>query len=158
MTILARDVMVRQFDKIHSNAPAGQAIEMILNGRTRETGHKTISLIVVNESSELAGVVTMFDILYHLRPSFLNFGLSGEDLSWDGQLDKFIKTLETKKVNQIMSTNVIGASPDEHLMVILDRMVKNKYRRLPVMEKHKPIGIVYIGDIYHRLFSDKFKK
>lgn len=154
MTMLAKDIMVKEFDKIHSQAPAGKAIEMILNGRVRPTGHKTISLIVVDELRALAGVITMFDILYHLRPSFLNFGINGEELSWEGQLKHFIKSLGDKKVHQIMSTNVIGGTPDEHLMVILDRMVKNKYRRLPIIENNKPVGIVYIGDIYHHLFTN----
>lgn len=158
MTLLARDIMVKSFDKIHAEAPASLAIEMILNGKIRDTGHKTVSLIVVDQSSELAGVVTMFDILYHLRPTFLNYGIRGEDLSWGGQLDSFIKDLATKKVRQIMSTNVVGASPDEHLMVIIDRMVKNKYRRLPVLENHKPVGIVYLSDIYFHLFSKVVKK
>jgi CBS domain-containing protein len=145
--------MVKEFDKIHSGAPASEAIEMILHGRIRATGHKTVSLIVVDASREMAGVVTMFDILYHLRPSFLNFGFSGEDIEWKGQMRDLVNELKTKKVKQIMSTNVVWASPDEHLMVLLDRMVKNRYRRLPVLEDQKPIGIVYISDIYHHLFA-----
>ncbi len=153
MTFLARDIMVKEFDKIHSSAPASEAIEMILNGRVRATGHKTVSLIVVDSSSELAGVVTMFDILYHLRPSFLNFGFRVEEIEWRGQLLNLVSELKKKKVKQIMSTNVVWASPDEHLMVLLDRMVRNKYRRLPVLEGQKPVGIVYISDIYHHLFT-----
>lgn len=153
MTLLARDIMVKTFDKIHADAPASLAIEMILKGKIRDTGHKTVSLIVVDQFSELAGVVTMFDILYHLRPAFLNYGIKGEDLSWNGQLETFIKELGTKKVRQVMSTNVVGASPDEHLMVLIDRMVKNKYRRLPVLENHKPTGIVYLSDVYFHVFS-----
>jgi CBS domain-containing protein len=145
--------MVKEFDKIHSSAPASEAIEMILNGRIRATGHKTVSLIVVDASREMAGVVTMFDILYHLRPSFLNLGFSGEDVEWKGQMLDLVNELKTKKVKQIMSTNVVWASPDEHLMVLLDRMVKNRYRRLPVLEEQKPIGIVYISDVYHHLFA-----
>lgn len=153
MSLLARDIMEKKFDKIHSAAPASEAIEMIFNGRVRATGHKTVSLVVVDRSSELAGVVTMFDILYHLRPSFLNLGFSGEDVEWEGQLLDLVNELKTKKVKQIMSTNVVWASPDEHLMVLLDRMVKNKYRRLPVLENQKPVGIVYISDVYYHLFS-----
>jgi len=144
---------VKDFDKIHSSAPASEAIEMILNGKIRPTGHKTISLIVVDGAREMAGVVTMFDILYHLRPSFLNLGISGEEIDWQGQMLTLVKGLKAKKVKEIMSTQVVWASPDEHLMVLLDRMVKNKYRRLPVIENQKPIGIVYISDIYHHLFA-----
>jgi len=153
MTLLARDIMVKEFDKIHSSAPASEAIEMILNGRIRATGHKTVSLIVVDASREMAGVVTMFDILYHLRPSFLNLGFSGENIEWQGQMLDLVNELKTKKVKQIMSTNVVWASPDEHLMVLLDRMVKNRYRRLPVLEDQKPSGIVYISDVYYHLFA-----
>ncbi|MBI5552417.1 MAG: CBS domain-containing protein [Desulfobacterales bacterium] len=153
MTLLARDIMVKDFDKIHSGAPASEAVEMILNGKVRATGHKTISLVVVDGAREMAGVVTMFDILYHLRPSFLNRGISGEDIDWHGQMLTLVKELKAKKVKEIMSTQVVWASADEHLMVLLDRMVKNRYRRLPVLENQKPIGIVYISDIYHHLFT-----
>jgi CBS domain-containing protein len=99
----------------------------------------------------------MFDILYHLRPTFLNYGISGEEMQWSGQLGKLIDNIKGKKVKQVMSEHIVGASLDEHLMVLLDRMIKNKYRRLPVLQDHKPIGIVYISDIYYYLFSDKAK-
>jgi CBS domain-containing protein len=38
-------------------------------------------------------------------------------------------------------------------MAIIDRMVKNKYRRLPVVDNGRLVGIVYIADIFHYLFS-----
>jgi len=152
MTLSARDLMVKPFDKIHQEQTVEDAIHMILNGRVRETGHKTISLIVVDELDKLAGIITMFDILYHLRPDFLNYGINGEELLWDGILNKLINEVKSKTVSQIMSPNVIGASLDEHLMVILDRMIKNRFRRLPVLEDHKPIGIIYMSDIYYKLF------
>jgi CBS domain-containing protein len=150
---MAKDIMVTDFDKIHEHASAGEAIRKILHGRVRESGYKSVSLVVVNAVQELAGVVTMFDILYHLRPSFLNYGISGEEISWEGHLKLFVERLEEKKVEHIMSRNVVAASPDEHIMVLLDRMVKNKYRRLPITVGGKPKGVVYLGDIYYHLFK-----
>jgi predicted transcriptional regulator len=152
MTLYAKDIMVTSFDKINDDAPIEEAIQMISRGKIRQTGHKTISLLVTDYYNNLVGVITMFDILYHLRPAFLNCGIDGDQLLWRGQLKKCIEDLKNKKVKQVMSTNVVGASLDEHLMVILDRMVKHKYRRLPVLENNKPIGVVYISDIYHKLF------
>jgi CBS domain-containing protein len=152
MTLCARDIMVRSFDKIHEDAPIERAIQMISHGKIRPTGHKTISLVVTDDYDNLAGIITMFDILYHLRPSFLNFGIDGDNLPWRGQLQKCIDDLKSKKVKHVMSTNVIGTTIDEHVMVILDRMIKNKYRRLPVLENNKPIGVVYISDLYAKLF------
>ena len=55
----------------------------------------------------------------------------------------------------MMSPHVVGASLSDHLMVILDRMIKNKYHRIPVLENGKLMGIVYISDIYYFLFSGK---
>ncbi|MEW6078947.1 MAG: CBS domain-containing protein [Thermodesulfobacteriota bacterium] len=153
MTLCAKDIMVTDFDKIHVNAPMEDAINMILNGKIRKSGHKTISLMVHDDFLRLAGVITMFDILYHLRPTYLNYGINGDEVSWEGQTEKLIHDLKNKKVHQIMSHNIVSTSPDEHLMAVLDRMVKNRYRRLPVLVNDRPIGVVYISDIYYRMFA-----
>ncbi len=152
MTLCARNIMVATFDKIDENASVEQAIQMISNGKVRKTGHKTISLMVTDYSDNLVGVITMFDILYHLRPAFLNHGIDGDLLPWQGQLENFVRDLKAKKVKQVMSADVMGASADEHLMVVLDRMIKHKYRRLPVLENNKPIGVVYLSDLYSKIF------
>jgi hypothetical protein len=43
MTLFAKDIMVKDFDSIHMNAPIEDAIQAILNGKPRKTGHKTKS-------------------------------------------------------------------------------------------------------------------
>lgn len=153
MKIYAKDIMVTDFETIESNAPAEKAIQMILHGRTRETGDKTSSLMVHDNVKMFVGIITMADILYHLRPDFLNYGISGEEVDWTGQFELALKQIKGKTVNEIMSSNIVGASADEHLMVILDRMVKNKYQRLPVLKNGRLIGVVYISDVYYHLFS-----
>lgn len=153
MTIYAKDVMVTSFDKIHQNAPIENAIDLILNGKVRKTGHKTISLMVVDGYGQLAGIISMYDILYHLRPDFLNLSVDADTLLWTGQLKRFVEALKGKKVRQVMSKNVISAHIDDHIMVILDQMIKNKYRRLPVLEQNKPIGILYLSDVYYNIFT-----
>jgi CBS domain-containing protein len=153
MKIFVKDIMVTEFDTICSDEPMEKAIKMILNGKVRETGDKTASLMVLDNVMMFVGIITMADILYHLRPSFLNHGISGDQVPWADQFDIAMKSLKAKQVSQLMSRNIVGASVDEHLMVILDRMVKNKYHRLPVLEGGKPIGIVYISDIYYYFFS-----
>lgn len=153
MKVFVKDIMVTEFDTIGEKEPVEKAIQMILNGKVRETGDKTSSLMVLDDVMMFVGIITMADILYHLRPTFLNYGMSGENVQWSEQFDIAMKTLKEKQVSQLMSRNIVGASVDEHLMVILDRMVKNKYHRLPVLEGGKPIGIVYVADIYYHFFS-----
>jgi predicted transcriptional regulator len=151
--LTAKDVMVTSFDTIHREASVDEAIKLIRKGKVRKTGHKTISLIVVDDYGQMTGVITMYDILYHFRPDFLNFGLNADDFPWTGQLNKYINAIRAKKVHQLMSENVMGARLDDHIMVILDHMIKNRYRRLPVLERNKPIGILYISDLFDTIFK-----
>ncbi len=151
--IFTKDIMITDFDKINCNEPIETAIKMIFCGKIRNTGDKTTSLMVIDDLNHFVGIITMFDILYHLRPGILNCGVNGEELSWAGQIKMCKKKLKKKQVGQIMSSEIVGALPDEHLMIILDRMVKNKYHRLPVLQNNEPIGIVYISDIYFHLFA-----
>jgi predicted transcriptional regulator len=154
MKTLAKDIMLTNFETINENAPVELAVYKILHGKVRKTGHKTVSLLVVDNYHQMVGVVSMFDILYHLRPDYLNYGIEGNEISWKGQIDILTKNLKDKAVNQIMSRHVIGASPDDHIIVLLDRMVKHKYRRLPVIQDNTPIGMVYISEIYYHLFHE----
>jgi len=153
MTIYAKDVMVKSFHKIHQDAPVEYAINLILNGKVRKTGHKTVSIIVVDDFGHLTGVISMYDILFHLRPDFLNLNINADQLRWTGQVKRLVEALKEKAVKQIMSMNVMCASLDDHIMVILDQMIKNKYRRLPVLEQNKPIGVIYLSDVYYNIFK-----
>ena len=153
MTLRARDIMVQDFDIIDPNAPVEDAIHKITNGVVRDTGYKTVSLMVVDGMQRLCGVVTMFDLLYHVRPDFLNFGIDSRQLKWEGQLNLLIDKFRGKRVHQIMTSNVVGVSTDDHIMVLLDRMVINKYRRLPVLDCDRLVGVVYLSDVYHHLLA-----
>lgn len=157
MSLYARDVMVQDFQTIHPNAPVEEAIRKISNGVVRETGFRTVSLMVVDEVQRLCGVVTMFDLLYHLRPDFLNTNIDSRQLKWEGQLDILLGNLEGKQVRQIMTPNVVGVEADDHIMVLLDQMVKNRYQRIPVLTNGRIVGVVYLSDVYHHLFARPMK-
>jgi len=147
MKLTARDVMVKEFNTIQQNAPVGDAVRMILQGKTRETGYKTVSVMVTDKFGELAGVVSMFDILYHLRPPILN--IIGDSINFpETELDSFIERFKGLSVAQVMNSPVRFISPDTDLIVIIDRMVKEKCRRLPVVENSKVIGIVYLAEVF----------
>jgi CBS-domain-containing membrane protein len=151
MEIFARDVMTRDFETIRDDAPIKEAVYRILHGNVRQTGHKTISLIVIDEFGRLEGVISIFDILYHFRPDFLNYGLDSIE-TWVGRLRPLLDQFQELTVEQVMSSPVMTVSPDDHLMVIIDKLVKKKLRRLPVVDGDKVVGVVYLYDAYYHLF------
>lgn len=153
MEVFAKDIMVKEFDIIHPKAPIKDAVKKILNGKVRPmTGRKTVSLMVIDDLGNLAGVISMFDILFHFRPAFMNYGLDCIDV-WQGKLKPYFEQFETQTVEQVMSTPVLTVSPDDHLMVVLDIMVKKKCRRLPVLADSKVLGIIYLSEVYATLFK-----
>jgi Mg/Co/Ni transporter MgtE len=90
MKVTARDVMVKDFDKIRSNAPVEEAVRLSYKGKVRKTGQKTASVMVIDRFNRLTGVISMFDVLYHLRPPVLDYMVSGIDF-WDEELKSYIK-------------------------------------------------------------------
>jgi CBS-domain-containing membrane protein len=143
----ARDVMVTEFSTIQNNASVTEAVRLIYNGKVRETGYKTVCTMVTNDFGELVGVVSMFDILYHLRPPILNY--LGDSVNIGIQeLESYVKRFKGMTVEQVMNSPVKYVSPDTDIMEIVDRMVKDKCRRLPVVEDTKAIGIVYLSEVY----------
>ncbi len=154
MQLFARDIMTKNYDTIYMDAPVELAIKKILNAKVRPTGHKTISLMVVDYDNGLVGTVSMYYILYHLRPAYLNYGVDGSELNWQVDLDGFIAEVKQKKVVHIMNDNLMSVSPDEPLMSVLDRLIKNNLRRISVVENGRLVGVVYMSDIFYHLFSE----
>jgi CBS domain-containing protein len=56
-----------------------------------------------------------------------------------------------------MSSPVLFVSPDDDLMVVIDRMVRKKHRRLPVVENSMVVGIVYLSEVYYYLCKNWLK-
>ena len=125
MEIYAKDVMITDVETIRDDAPIIEAVDRILHGKIRETGHKTVSLMVIDEFRKLEGVISLFDILYHFRPDFLNWGLDAVE-KWSGRLMPLLDEFKELTVEQVMSSPVVTVSPDDHLMVIIDTLVKKK--------------------------------
>ena len=154
MKLFARDIMAKNFDTINMNPPVEKAIKMILHAKVRPTGHKTVSLMVVDDLHALVGTISMYYILYHLRPSYLNYGIDGSELNWKGEVDGFVQAVKDKTVAQIMNDTVLSVPPDEPVMSILDRLIKNRIRRISVVDNGKLVGVVYMSDIFYHLFSE----
>ena len=56
-------------------------------------------------------------------------------------------------VGDIMTTELITITPDTHLLLIIDIMIKKHVRRLPVLEGGKIVGIVYISRVFDHLLE-----
>ena len=145
-----KDIMDTKYVTIQPDAPVSKAAKMIFNGETRGTGYKPFGIVVVDDFRHLLGMISMEDILYHLRPPFMNYELQNVPL-WDGELEVYLDHFTDLRVEQVMNSPVITSKPQDDVMVVIDKMVKSKIRRLPVVEEEKIMGMIYLSDVFYHV-------
>jgi CBS domain-containing protein len=101
------------------SAPLQDAIKLLVD--------HNIGSLVVAEDKVVLGIMSERDIL--------RLAAKGYD------------QMEQKKVEEVMTRNVIVGLPDDSLDYVMDIMTQNRIRHLPVVETGWLCGIVSIGDV-----------
>jgi CBS domain-containing protein len=65
------------------------------------------------------------------------------------------KSSATTLVREIMTSDVIYASPEQSIETCMAQMTKAHIRHLPVMEVGELVGVISIGDVVKALITDK---
>lgn len=115
---IAQDIMTTNLITIREDTKARDAIKLILDKRIS-------GLPVVRENMSLAGIVSEKDFL---------------------QL-AFYDNIDDAKVADFMITEVITAGKDTDLLEICEIFMNNNYKRIPVVDDNKLIGIISRKDM-----------
>lgn len=62
-----------------------------------------------------------------------------------------IERLTTARVRDLMTTELITAGPDAAIQDVMDVMVEQRIRHLPIVEQGKLTGIISIGDVVNAM-------
>ncbi len=118
-------------------------------------------LPVTDEEGQLIGLIAEKDVLHSLFPTFdrlMEEGMGNVDL--DMEMRKY-KDVLTLSVSDLMTRNPIAVTPDMHVLRAATIMVRNRFRRIPVAENGKLVGMLSLGDvhkgIYHANMNDKLQ-
>jgi len=122
----ARDVMSREVTFINPDEKLEKAIEIL-------TEKKISGLPVVNSESTLVGIITEKDIISYSAK----------------------RKIEKAKVREAMTAKVTSFPPEAEVEKIADTISKNKFRRVPIVENGKVVGIVSRRDIIQILTKKK---
>ena len=152
MMATVKDVMSTKFHTLLPNTPITEAVKMFKKA-SEEEKQKVFGMMVTNEDGRLIGMISMYDILLFIRPKHIHIWGMMEDIDTEGLIDNACERAKSILVGDIMTTDVITATLDTHLMMILDIMIKKHIRRIPVLEEEKPIGIVYISNLFYHLLD-----
>lgn len=107
---------------------------------------------VVGEEGELLGIVSVRDIMLPLYPNlgdYIHDNVHSRDFS---EMERGYKEVLDKSVGSIMTTAPLTVGPDDPILEAASYMGLKNFRRIPVVEKGKLVGMVSVGDINRGLF------
>ena len=148
----ARNVMTTEFHTLVPQTPIAEAVK-IFKKASEEEQSKVFGMMVTDDHGRLVGILSMYDILLFMRPKHIHIWGMMEDIDIAGLVDSACERAKSVQVGDIMTTEVITITPETHVMMILDIMIKKHVRRIPVVEKDKIHGIVYISDLFYQLLG-----
>ncbi|MEJ2224684.1 MAG: CBS domain-containing protein [Syntrophobacterales bacterium] len=148
----ARDVMDTRLRTLRPQMNVAEAVAM-LQQASEESGRKVFGMLVVNDEKHLVGMLSVYDIFLLLRPKHTHIWGEMADLELNGLLKAACERAQPVLVGDIMTTDLITITPDTHLLLIIDIMIKKHVRRLPVLADGKILGIVYLSGVFDRLLE-----
>ena len=75
------------------------------------------------------------------------------DVAWEHEFEKALKQSCNLTISTIMTRSLVTITEDTHIMEVIDIMIKNHLRRIPVLEGTKIVGIVYISDVFFEVYK-----
>lgn len=110
------------------------------------------SVPVVGEQQELLGIVTVRDVLLPLYPNYGDYVHDKVRARSFLDMEEGYPKVLSQQVEEIMTRNPYTVSPDTPVLEAASYMGLRSFRRIPVAEDGKLVGVVSIGDINRGLF------
>jgi CBS-domain-containing membrane protein len=143
----AADVMVSNVITVGVNASIGEVAAILVNNHISGAP-------VVGDKGELVGIVSEGDLIR--RPEI---GTTKRRTWWlellsneRASASEYIKS-HSRKIADVMTRDVITASPDTPLGEIATLLERNRIKRVPIVEGGKIVGIVSRANIVQALAS-----
>ncbi len=149
MKTTAKDIMVTNYKTLTPDSSILEALEIFKSSKSH--GKTIFGIMITEKNGSIAGMISMYDVLLFLLPKHVKIWGNIDDIEIEGIIDRSTGKLEKLLVGDIMTPKVISITPDMHLMMILDIMIKKHVRRLPVVSNGEAIGMVYISDLFNHL-------
>ena len=147
----AKDIMEPMTDTLRPETTIKDAIKQMKLARRGEQRVGVKGMVVVDSEGNLIGMLSIKDILKAIIPEYMKMAELGE-FTWEGMLEKMAKRVGNMTVQEVMTKDVITVEEDAPLMEVADIIIKHNLQRVPVIGKDgKPVGIIYVRDLYWAL-------
>ena len=136
-----RDIMTHGVIGVTEDTSVAEAIETMLRSRVS-------ALFVLDAKNELIGILSEGDLLRrselgseHKRPRWLEFLLGS------GRLAETYAHEHGRKVGEVMTPDVETIEESAELSEAVDRMIRRRIKRLPVLRGETVVGVISRSDL-----------
>jgi CBS domain-containing protein len=144
-TMVVRDVM-------STGVVTAKRTDTIQSVVFKMTMRRCGAIPIVEHDQTLAGVVTLRDVLLPLYPNYGDYIHDSVNSRNFIEMEKGYAEALGKKVEEVMAKNPLTVSPDDPVLEAASYMGLKHFRRIPVVDRGKLVGMVSIGDINRGLF------
>ncbi|HET6421564.1 MAG TPA: CBS domain-containing protein [Geobacteraceae bacterium] len=138
----AKEIMVSEVPSISRKASVKEAVLMLKSNFGDESFlNAAPGLVVVNESGELAGMLTPLTLITALLES--SEKAKHTTVAPAKFFDVLCRNIEDKLVEEIMERQPISVTEDALILDVAELFVKHRFQRVPVVRNNKVVGIVY---------------
>lgn len=107
----------------------------------------------VMDGEKMIGFIAEKDVLHRLFPTLEEMMTEGlGSVALDDMMNRY-KDVVNLKVKDLMVDKVITVSPEDHVLRAATTMVRHKFRRIPVADNGKLVGMLSLGDIHKAIFQ-----
>jgi len=144
----AKDLMIPLQDYLRPDITLKEAVNLLRVAKKGEEKVGLKGLPVLDKEGKLVGMLSMTDILKAVHPSYMSL-MNLSNFTWDGMVESLAKSVADKKVETVMTKDVITVKEDDPLMECVDLIIKNTIKRLAVIDKAgKVVGMIYERDVF----------
>lgn len=128
---------------------------LISLGLVMQSGHRAV---LVFEGDDLAGVLTMRNLIEAVRPDYLQVTNGGlphslrySPLFWSGLFSAGVSDLESKCIRDIMNPAPPVVDAQANLMQVAQLMYETNRRRVVVEQDGRVVGVVREQELFHEI-------
>ena len=142
--MLVKDIMSRDVRSVTPETPMREVVSAMTLYR--------ISGLPVLEEGRLVGFIAEKDVLHHLFPSLEEAMNQRGAFDFEDMEGNYAQVVNLK-VRDLMATGVIGVTEDMPILKATSRMVRHRFRRIPVVDGDHLVGMMSLGDVHKAIFK-----
>lgn len=145
------DIMEKSFVMAAPDTSVFDLIDMMVE-------HNVAVIPIVRDDGALAGIVTEADLVYKkVKPHMSHYSaLLGENVYYNG-MNEYEKGYQKKmacNAKELMTTDVVVASPKATVEQIAGIMVSEHLKLIPVIDDNRLVGLVTRRHILNELYKE----